>query len=117
MKGRQVVRYCVHAGDADPYALADQAWVPLEVVHAGGGGDRAAHGRLLSVTGAEVSALYRANGSLTLRVFNPTDRETTVAVEGRSGWIVDLRGRPLEPFEQSFPLRPWGIATARLRDM
>jgi mannosylglycerate hydrolase len=116
MRGRQVLRYCVHVGDGDPYALADQAWLPLEVVHGSGAGDRPAHGRLLSVTGAEVSALYRVGGSLTLRVFNPTDHNTTVGVEGRSGWLVDLRGQLLEPFEQSFPLRPWGIATAQLRD-
>ena len=32
MLGRQLLRYCLHLGDGDPYALADQAWVPLEVV-------------------------------------------------------------------------------------
>ena len=32
------------------------------------------------------------------------------------GWLVDLRGYPQEPFEGSFELRPFGIATARLRD-
>jgi hypothetical protein len=46
-----------------------------------------------------------------------------VAVPGHTGWLVDLRGRPLgsghegqatEPFDGSFLLRPWGIATARL---
>jgi hypothetical protein len=35
-------------------------------------------------------------------------------VSGRSGWLVDLRGRPVAPFEGSFALRPHGIATARL---
>ena len=39
-----------------------------------------------------------------------------VSFPGRSGWLVDLRGYPLEPFEGSFELRPFGIATARLRD-
>jgi mannosylglycerate hydrolase len=116
MIGRQVVRYCVHIGDGDPYAMADQAWVPLEVVRGRGRGGRAPEGQLLNVSGAEVSALQRVNGSLELRVFNPSDDETTVTVEGRSGWLVDLRGRLLEPFDGSFMLRPWGIATAWLRE-
>jgi hypothetical protein len=47
-------------------------------------------------------------------VFNPSDDDTVVAIEGCTGWLVDLRGRPVEPFDGSFPLRPWGIATARL---
>ena len=71
---------------------------------------------MLRVEGAEVSALRREGGALELRVFNPTDAETTVEVEGHQGWLVDLRGRPLEPFDGSFPLRAWGIATARLTD-
>ncbi len=28
------------------------------------------------------------------------------------GWLVDLRGRPLEPFDGAFELAPWRIATA-----
>ena len=42
--------------------------------------------------GAEVSAVRREAGLLEVRVFNPTDRATTVRVAGRSGWLVDLRG-------------------------
>ena len=38
----------------------------------------------------------------------------TVDFGARSGWLVDLRGRPLSPFDSSFPLRPWGIATVHL---
>ena len=53
-------------------------------------------------------------GRLEARVFNPSDQETTVAIEGRSGWLIDLRGAPVAAFDGSFPLRPWGIATARL---
>jgi len=37
-----------------------------------------------------------------------------VAMPGRSGWLVDLRGYPQSAFEGSFALRPFGIATARL---
>ena len=47
-------------------------------------------------------------------MFNPSAKTTTVSVPGRTGWLVDLRGTPLEPFEGSFELRPFGIATARL---
>jgi hypothetical protein len=61
-----------------------------------------------------VSSRRRVAGRLELRVFNPSDQETTVVVDGRSGWLIDLRGAPVEPFDGSFPLRPWGIATARL---
>jgi mannosylglycerate hydrolase len=114
MLGRHVLRYCIHTGDGDPYALADQAWVPLELIRGRGMGTRPDRGSVLSVTGAEVSALLRVGGSLELRVFNPSDSESTVRIDGRSGWLVDLRGQPLEPFEGSFPLRPWGIATVRL---
>jgi hypothetical protein len=53
---------------------------------------------------------------LVVRVFNPGDAPTKVTIDGRRGWLVDLRGRPIEPFEGSFELRPWGIATAALAD-
>jgi hypothetical protein len=69
------------------------------------------------VSGAEVSALRRApGGALEMRVFNPSPTSAVVEVEGRRGWLVDLRGRPLEPFEGRFELGPWRIATARLAE-
>jgi len=114
MQGRQVLRYGVAAGAVDPYALADLAFLPLGVVVGTGGGTRPATGSALDVTGAEVSALRRVDGVLELRVFNPTDRPTTVALPGRRGSLVDLRGRPTGTFDESFPLRPWGMATLRL---
>ena len=116
MQGRQKLRYAVHVGDADPYALADDAFLPLEVAYAPGGGDRPPEGAALRVEGAEVSALRREGGVLELRVFNATAAETVVEVDGRQGWLVDLRGRPLEPFDGSFALRAWAIATARLTE-
>src|SRR5205823_7272809 len=116
MQGRQVVRYAVHVGAADPYQLADDAFLPLEVAVAPGGGSRPPAGTALQVHGAEVSAVVRRGGALEMRVFNPTADETTVSLEGRRGWLVDLRGRPVEPFDGSFPLRSWGIATARLAE-
>jgi hypothetical protein len=101
-------------GHDDPYALADDVLIPLDVVTALGGGSRAAAGSALSVAGAEVSAVRRQNGVLEVRVFNPTPATAVVTVVGHAGWLVDLRGFPVRPFEGSFELRPFGIATARL---
>ncbi len=114
MQGRQVLRYGVAVGAVDPYALADQGFLPLEVAVGTGRGSRPAAGSALDLTGAEVSALRRVDGVLEVRVFNPTGEATTVSLSGRRGSLVDLRGRPVETFERSFPLRPWGIATLRL---
>jgi hypothetical protein len=122
VQGRVEVRYAVAVGaDVDPYALVDDAFLPLPVVVAPGGGApgvplRPDEGQALSVSGAEVSALRRAPGGLELRVFNPSDQPVSVTVDGRRGWLVDLRGRPLEPFEGGFELAPWRIATARIDD-
>jgi alpha-mannosidase len=117
MRGKRVtLRYALAIDCEDPYRLADDVLLPLETVPSLGGGTRPAAGTELAVHGAEVSALHRVAGVLEARVFNPTAQETTVSFPGRSGWLVDLRGYPLQPFEGSFELRPFGIATARLRD-
>ncbi len=108
--------YALAVGGLDPYAMADEVLVPLAPVASLGGGDRPDRGTGLTVRGAEVSALVRRGGLLELRVFNPTASPTTVEIAGRSGWLVDLRGRALTPFEGSFELRAQGIATARLAD-
>jgi mannosylglycerate hydrolase len=117
MTGKNIsLCYALALDCADPYALADDVLLPLEVVPSLGGGTRSASGSALNVEGAEVSALQRVGGELELRVFNPKDEPTTVTLPGRAGWLVDLRGYPRAPFEGSFELRPFGIATARLRD-
>ena len=120
LAGRRTLRYAVHVGPADPYALADDAFLPLEVVNAPGGSAASwpSEGSALSITGAEVSAIRRVGTQATLevRVFNPTPAETEVRIEGRRGWLVDLRGRPVEPFDGRFRLRPWAIATAHLAE-
>ncbi len=143
MIGPVEARYAVHIGTRDAYAVADDAFVPLLGV---GGirttapGEplddrdvdrhverprvlRHAHvdadgsGSALQVSGAEVSALRRRDGGqLELRVFNPGTAPTTVTIAGRRGWLTDLRGRPLEPFDGSFPLGPGRIATACLQE-
>ncbi|MGH9113024.1 MAG: glycoside hydrolase family 38 C-terminal domain-containing protein, partial [Acidimicrobiales bacterium] len=129
LQKRVTLRYAVAIGAVDPYGLADAVLVPLRVagrpVRSAGVAApdpevpaiapiRPAVGSALTVEGAEVSAVVREGGSLVVRVFNPGDAPTTVRIHGRQGWLVDLRGRPLEPFEGSFPLRPWGVATASL---
>jgi hypothetical protein len=117
MRGKQVTLHYALALDCDdPYGLADDVLLPLETVSSLGGGTRPAAGSALAVHGAEVSALHRVAGVLEARVFNPTAQAALVSFPGRSGWLVDLRGYPLEPFEGSFELRAFGIATARLRD-
>jgi hypothetical protein len=117
MRGKRVtLRYALALDCDDPYRLADDVLLPLETVTSLGGGTRPAAGSELIVDGAEVSALHRVAGVLEARVFNPSPETATVSFPGRSGWLVDLRGYPREPFEGSFELRPFGIATARLRD-
>jgi mannosylglycerate hydrolase len=116
MTGRSVsLSYALAIGHEDPYALADDVLLPLDVVSALGGGARPAEGSAFGIEGAEVSALHREGGVLEVRVFNPSAETTTVVIPGQAGWLVDLRGYPVHPFEGSFELRPFGIATARLR--
>jgi alpha-mannosidase len=112
--GRHVLRYGVQLGDADPYALADDFLVPLQVTRGAGMGTLPARHQLLDVRGAEVSAVRRQPGGVEIRVFNPSNEPTVVEVPGRKGWVVDLRGRPVEPVDGRFPLGPWAIATALL---
>ncbi len=114
LRGRTIeARYALCLACDDPYAMVDDAFVDLDVVYAPGGGWRPASGSELDVEGAEVSAVRRQAGMLEVRVFNPTDHPTTVSFGARSGWLVDLRGRTLEPVDGSVELRPFGIATFR----
>jgi hypothetical protein len=112
--GRVTARYgvCVEPG-ADPYALVDDAFCPLLVRSAPGGGDRPDRGAALAVRGAEVSAVRRVPGGLEVRVFNPWPRPAHLEVAG-SGWVVDLRGSPREPFSGGRDLRPYEICTLLL---
>ncbi len=108
--------FAVHLGGRDPYAVVDDAFLPLLVTRGGGSAAAgAARGQALAIEGAEVSAITREAGALQVRVFNPTDERATVAIDGH-GWLMDLRGRPLSPFEGGFELGPWQIATASLAD-
>jgi hypothetical protein len=100
--------------DVDPWALADDVLVPFEVAVGAAQGSWPDRGSALEVTGAEVSAVVRRGGALDVRVHNPSPEPTTVSLPGRTGSLVDLRDRPLAPFDGSFPLGPFAIATARL---
>ena len=104
-------RFAIHLGERDPYAVVDDAFLPLLVTRPGNGSGPA-NGQALSVTGAEVSAIVRVADQLHVRLFNPSAEPTTVEVAGRRGWLLDLRGRPLCAFEGTFELTPWQIATA-----
>jgi len=108
--------YAVATCPIDPWHMADDVLLPLEVVRAPGGGWRGSEGRAVELSGAEVSSIRRERGALEVRVFNPSDDETIVSVGDRRGWLVDLRGQIGDEFEGSFALRPHGIATFRLPD-
>jgi len=103
MPGRHAVDLVLHVGGRDPYAVADEALVPVQPARLGGAafGDLDATGVGLRVTGGEVSALRRrADGRLELRVFNPGDEPVEVTVadaagEPVAGEATDLRGEPV----------------------
>jgi alpha-mannosidase len=114
MIGPVEARYALSVDNTNPYRLAEDVLVPLLTVSSFGGGTRPASGSPLTIRGAEVSSVRRETGALELRVFNPGDLPTVVEVDSRSGWLVDLRGRPLLPFAGRFELRAHGIATLRL---
>ncbi len=117
MRGKTIsLRYALAVDCDDPYALADDVLLPLETVSSLGGGTRPPSGHELAVHGAQVSALHRVAGVLEVRVFNPTAEATVVSFAGRSGWLVDLRGYPQQPFEATIELGPFAIATVRLHD-
>jgi mannosylglycerate hydrolase len=130
MIGRHRVRYAVQVGPADPYALVDDAFLPLSVADPAKIRGMAAaapapdSGSVLTVRGAEVSSLRRVDGHLELRVWNPTEHPTTVEIPGRTGHLVDLSGSSVtassgqfvDRFAERVELAPWRIATLVLDD-
>jgi hypothetical protein len=114
LPGPRTFRYALCAGCDDPWGLADELWTPLVVVHSAGGGPLADKGSRLSLSAPQVSSLRRVAGALEVRVFNPGPDPAVVSVPGHSGWLVDLRGRPLRRWAGSFELGPSAFATARL---
>jgi hypothetical protein len=131
LQGPRTLRYGVVVGTGDGYALADDAFGDLPVVASLGGGRLPLEASMLSVTGAEISALRRVAGSeLEIRVFNPKGTPTDVTVTRNTsdadnpwapgttsrGHLVDLRGRYVAGFDGSFELGPYRIATVRLAE-
>jgi hypothetical protein len=118
MIGRLQVRYVIAVGEMDPYALVDDAFLPLPVVTGFGGGARTPEGTELTVTGAEVAAVHMVGGLVEIRVFNPRDVASAFSVARAGtparGHLVDLRGRATGSFEGSTELAPFKIATLRL---
>jgi alpha-mannosidase len=125
LAGIQRAEYAVllHAGDwraADCYGAADAFLVPLErtrvVAHTNA--SRPPAGTALRIEGAEVSAVHRVPGGLVLRVFRTAADAGPVTIEHEGvparGHVVDLRGRPIAPFEGAVELRPFEIATLQL---
>jgi hypothetical protein len=65
-----------------------------------------------------VSAVRREPGGLVVRVFrtDPEPGRVTIERDGApvTGWVVDLRGRPVGPFEGGVDATPWQILTLRI---
>jgi hypothetical protein len=77
-------------------------------------------GSALRVEGAEVSAVLRSPGGLIARLFRTAPEAGPVTVEHEGlpavGWVIDLQGRPVEPFPGTLDLRPWQICTLQLSE-
>lgn len=112
--GLRSFEYAVAPDCDDPFRMAEGLWNPLVVLRAAGGGPLADRGSHLELYGGVVSSLRRAGGRVEVRVFNPTNSPTTVTMPGRSGHLVELSGRVVAEWSQTFELGPWRFATARL---
>jgi hypothetical protein len=114
------LRLAVHpesAGDLDPHELAERCWVDLPSVVAPGGGDLGDAGSLLPVgaEGLEVDAIHVGpDGATVLRAHEPWGAERVLDLEGRSGALVDLAGREVEPVRDRVGVGPHRIITVRL---
>ena len=94
MLGPVDVPYALAVGDARPLRRwPTTCWSRSRCRASFGGGDRPDRGTELTVEGAEVSSVRREAGALEVRVFNPTDADTTVT----AARAVRLAGRPPGP--------------------
>jgi len=123
--GPQRAEYAVllHSGEwraGDCYATADALLVPFERTRAPGAASPTlpAHGAALRVDGAEVSAVLRTPGGLVVRVFRTAADPGPVGIDRDGaparGWVIDLQGRPVAPFDGTLELQPWQICTLQL---
>jgi hypothetical protein len=116
VQGHHTLRYGLVVGPCDPFAAAEDLHAPLMPAFGSGGGWRRPSGSALTIRGAEVISVRRNAGAVEARVVAMSEEPGLVDTGGRGGWLVDLRGRPLEPFQGTFTLRPWGIATLRFSE-
>ena len=98
-------RMPVALGEVDPYALVDDAFLPMHVAVGQGRGDWTASATCCGSSGAEVSSVRRVGSALEVRVFNPTANEVQVDIGHRTGWLVDLRGLPAGRGRRDVPPR------------
>jgi mannosylglycerate hydrolase len=72
-----------------------RAWeafaLPIVEAHAPGGGPGPDQGRLLDVTGAELSSVRRVDGHVEVRVWNPSHQTASARVGGRSVRVSPAR--------------------------
>ncbi len=119
-RGPLSLRYAIAIADVDPYAMVEDAFVPLRVVNGGGHGDLPAAHEGLLVDGGEgarrpiVSTVRRVDGELEVRAFNPWPEPATVRIAGATGRVVDLNGGWLDVFRGELELDPHRIVTLRL---
>ena len=114
-RGRHTMRLAISSTDgSDPYALVEDAFVPLLVTNGAGLGDLPARRGTLDVAGAIVSSYRRAaDGRRELRIFNAGPESTIAVVTGR-GERIDLLGSVVDRFDGRVSLRPHEIVTLRL---
>jgi hypothetical protein len=116
--GFHEVRYVVAASEVDPFALAEDAFTPLLVTASLGHGSAEVPSGPAApeLDGLVVSSLRRraAGAPLELRVFNPGDTVATLRWPGRRGAEVDLRGRPVAPFDGVVEVGPRRIVTLQV---
>ncbi|UDY37012.1 glycoside hydrolase family 38 N-terminal domain-containing protein [Dermatobacter hominis] len=122
------LRYAIRLdGDdvVDPHALADHVWNPLLPAVAPGGGDLGDRGSRLQVDGddgrgvrsgaLDVDAVLQdTDGRLVVRAHATGDHGAVLALPGRTGAVVDLRGRELDTFTGVLEVDPHRIVTVRL---
>jgi hypothetical protein len=116
MVGSPIRASYVIGANVDPWALAERAFSPLDVVKAEGGGSRPSSGMALQVSGAIVSSVRREAGDLEVRVFNPTESQSAVNIGDLRGFLVDLRGVHVASVHSEFMLSPHRFATLRIRE-
>ncbi|MCL4312593.1 MAG: hypothetical protein M1131_00390 [Actinobacteria bacterium] len=127
MLGRREFSYAVTTSAIDPYTMAEDVFLPLQIVYPKmrNLGDieeeLGEQYQIMHVEGAQVSRVHRVGGELEIRVFNPYPEGSTLTVmDGRGkeleGQVVNLRGMPLSPFKGSVSLRAFEICTIRLKE-